>query len=220
PEGPNIGLINSLATFSRIDEFGFLQAPYRVVKDCKLTEEIRYLSADEEEGVVIAAASTLVDKDYNIAEDMVQARRGPSHPLVPKEQVQFMDISPLQVFSVPTVMIPFLENDDANRALMGANMQRQAVPLVRPQVPLVKTGIERRAAHDSASAVFSDVDGEVIDVTARSITIRSHNGEEISYPLRTFVRSNQATCIHQKPVVFNGQKVRAGDPIADGTSTD
>jgi len=219
PEGPNIGLINSLATFSRIDEFGFLQAPYRVVKDCKLTEEIQYLSADEEEGVVIAAASTLVDKKYMIAEDMVQARRGPSHPLVPKEQVQYMDISPLQVFSVPTVMIPFLENDDANRALMGANMQRQAVPLVRPQVPLVKTGIERRAAHDSASAVFSDVDGEVTDVTARSITIASHDGEEISYPLRTFVRSNQATCIHQKPIVYKGQKVRAGDPIADGTST-
>ncbi len=219
PEGPNIGLIGSLATHARADDYGFLLTPYRVVKDGKVTEEVKFLSADEEEGYVIAAASSIVGKDGKLAEEMVQARRAQTHPKVKPEEVEFMDLSPLQVFSVATALIPFLENDDANRALMGANMQRQAVPLLRPDVPIVKTGIEGRAAQDSGAAITSDLDGTVAEVSSKSILIRGYDGEEINYPLRNFLRSNQATCIHQKPIVLKGQTVRAGQPIADGPST-
>jgi len=220
PEGPNIGLIGSMATHASIDDYGFLLAPYRLVKNGKLTEEMRYLSADEEEGVTIASASSEVDADGNFTDELVQVRRGSTHPQVPAAELDYMDISPLQVFSVPTAMIPFLENDDANRALMGSNMQRQAVPLLRPQVPIVKTGIEVRAATDSGAAIVSDLDGVVEDVTAKSITIRGYDGEKATFPLRNFLRSNQATCMHQKPIVSKGQRIRVGDPIADGPSTD
>jgi DNA-directed RNA polymerase subunit beta len=219
PEGPNIGLIGSLATHARIDEYGFLLSPYRIVEDGRVTEDITYLSADEEEKGTIGSASSPVDKEGRFTEDLVQARRATSHPHVPPGEVDYMDLSPLQVFSVATAMIPFLENDDANRALMGSNMQRQAVPLVRPQVPLVKTGIEKRAALDSGAAVTSDVDGVVEGVTAKGITVRGYSGDSAYHPLRTFVRSNQATCIHQKPIVAKGDRVKAGQAIADGPST-
>ncbi|MBV9469693.1 MAG: DNA-directed RNA polymerase subunit beta, partial [Abitibacteriaceae bacterium] len=219
PEGPNIGLIGSLATHARIDEYGFLLSPYRVVKKGKVTNEIKYLSADEEEGVTIASASAIVAEDGTLTEELVQSRRVLAHPKVPPMEADYMDLSPLQVFSVATAMIPFLENDDANRALMGSNMQRQAVPLLRPQVPLVKTGIELRAALDSGAAVVSDVDGVIDDVTAKGIAVRGYDDEVYYHPLRNFVRSNQATCIHQKPIVSKGQRVRAGEPIADGPAT-
>jgi DNA-directed RNA polymerase subunit beta len=219
PEGPNIGLIGSLATHAKVDDYGFLLTPYRVVKNGKVTEEIRFLSAEEEEGVTIASGASGVDLKGNLNDEIVVARRGTQHPSVKPADIDLMDISPLQVFSVPTAMIPFLENDDANRALMGSNMQRQAVPLLRPQVPLVKTGIEARAARDSGSAVVSDVDGVIEDVTAKSITVKSYDGELHHYPMRNFLRSNQGTCIHQKPIVQKGDRVRPDQAIADGTST-
>ncbi|MDF2439558.1 MAG: DNA-directed polymerase subunit beta, partial [Abditibacteriota bacterium] len=219
PEGPNIGLIGSLATHARIDEYGFLLSPYRVVKDGKATNEIKYMSADEEEGVTIGSGSALLNTENEFTEPLIQARRAQAHPLVTPDEIDFMDLSPLQVFSVATAMIPFLENDDANRALMGSNMQRQAVPLVRPQVPLVKTGLEERTALDSGAAVTSDIDGVVEEVNATCIMVRGYEGEVATHPLRTFVRSNQATCIHQKPIVEKGQRVRAGEAIADGPAT-
>ncbi len=219
PEGPNIGLIGSLATHGRIDEYGFLLTPYRVVKNGKVTDEVVYLSADEEERVTIASASAVLDKSGTLTEELVQARRATSHPQVPPGEADYMDLSPLQVFSVATAMIPFLENDAADRALMGSNMQRQAVPLIRPQVPLVKTGIEVRAALDSGAAVTSDIEGVVDDVTAKGIAVRGYDGEVAYHPLRTFVRSNQATCIHQKPIVAKGERVKAGQAIADGPAT-
>lgn len=219
PEGPNIGLIGSLATLAKLDDYGFLQTPYRVVKDSHVTGEVRFLSADEEEGVVIAAASSDVDENGKLTEEMVQARKGSLHPKEFPNVVEYMDMSPLQVFSVATGLIPFLENDDANRALMGANMQRQAVPLLRPDVPMVKTGLERRAAVDSGAAVTTDIDGQVAEVSAKQILIRGYDGDEIAYPLRNFLRSNQATCIHQRAIVAKGQHVRAGQAIADGPST-
>jgi DNA-directed RNA polymerase subunit beta len=219
PEGPNIGLIGSLATHARADDYGFLMTPYRKVKDGILTDEVQFLTADEEEGFVIAAASTNVDEKGRLTDEMVQARKATQHPQVKPTECQYMDMSPLQVFSVATSLIPFLENDDANRALMGANMQRQAVPLLRPDVPLVKTGLERRAAVDSGAAITSDMDGTIKDVSSKSITVAGYDGDEVTYPLRNFLRSNQATCIHQKPIVTKGQRVRAGQAIADGPST-
>lgn len=228
PEGPNIGLIGSLATHARLDDYGFLQTPYRKLEHSegangtiitRLTDQVDYLSADEEENIYIAAASSEVADDRTLTEDLVQARHGSQHPQVEPSKCTYMDLSPLQVFSVATSLIPFLENDDANRALMGANMQRQAVPLLRPDVPMVKTGLERRAAVDSGAAITTDIDGIVAEVSAKSITIRGYDDEEIVYPLRNFLRSNQSTCIHQKPIVQKGSRVIAGQPIADGPST-
>ncbi len=219
PEGPNIGLIGSLATHARADDYGFLMTPYRVVKDGVLTEEVQFLTADEEEGFVIAAASSAVDEKGNFTDEMVQARKATQHPQVTPKECQYMELSPLQVFSAATSLIPFLENDDANRALMGANMQRQAVPLLRPDVPLVKTGLERRIATDSGAAITSDMDGTIKEVSSKSITVEGYDGDEVTYPLRNFLRSNQATCIHQKPIVTKGQRVRSGQAIADGPST-
>ncbi len=219
PEGPNIGLIGSLATHARADDYGFLMTPYRVVKDGVLTEEVQFLTADEEEGFVIAAASSNVNEKGVFLDEMVQARKATQHPQVTPKECQYMELSPLQVFSAATSLIPFLENDDANRALMGANMQRQAVPLLRPDVPLVKTGLERRIAVDSGAAITSDMDGTIREVSSKSITVEGYDGDEVTYPLRNFLRSNQATCIHQKPIVMKGQRVRAGQAIADGPST-
>ena len=190
-----------------------------MVKDGKITNEIKYLQADEEETATIISGSALVREDGSFVDELVQARHAQAHPLVKPEEADYMDLSPLQVFSVATAMIPFLENDDANRALMGSNMQRQAVPLVRPTVPFVKTGLEARSALDSGAAVTCDIDGVVEDVTASSIRVRGYDGEEVTHTLRTFVRSNQATCIHQKPLVEKGQHVKAGSAIADGPAT-
>jgi len=228
PEGPNIGLIGSMATLAKLDDYGFLLSPYRRLRmegnngssKAYLTDEIVYLSADEEENVYIAAASSLVDeKTGELTEEMVQARYGSTHPQIEPTKCTYMDTSPLQVFSVATGLIPFLENDDANRALMGANMQRQAVPLLRPDVPLVKTGIEKRVATDSGAAVTADIDGVISEVSAKNISIQGYDGDEITYPLRTFLRSNQGTCIHQKPIVQKGQRVVQGQALADGPST-
>ena len=226
PEGPNIGLIGSMATLAKLDDYGFLLSPYRKLehRDGRTflsdDRELVYLSADEEENVYIAAASSAVDeKTSELTEEVVQARLGSTHPQIEPSKCVYMDTSPLQVFSVATGLIPFLENDDANRALMGANMQRQAVPLLRPDVPLVKTGIEKRVAIDSGAAVTADIDGVITEVSAKNITLQGYDGDEITYPMRTFLRSNQGTCIHQKPIVQKGQRVSSGQAMADGPST-
>ncbi len=221
PEGPNIGLIGSLSTFARINSFGFIETPYRKVnkETRKVTDEIVYLTADEEEGIIIAQANAPLDEEGAFLESKVNAR-APEIVVVPADRVDYMDVSPKQVFSVATSLIPFLEHDDANRALMGANMQRQAVPLLKAQAPLVGTGIEYKAAKDSGVVVLSKSNGTVERVTANDITIRSDEGNLETYKLLKFTRSNQGTCINQKPIVNRGERVEAGQIIADGPSTD
>jgi DNA-directed RNA polymerase subunit beta len=220
PEGPNIGLISSMATLARVNEFGFIQSPYRRVVNGRVTEEIVYLTADEEDPYHIAPATHPVDENGHLLGPSVLCRQGSRHPEVAPNQVDLIDLAPIQVFSVATGLIPFLENDDANRALMGSNMQRQAVPLIRPQAPLVKTGIEKYAAVDSGAVITAEASGVVAEVDAKRIVVQGHDGERYTYPLRTFVRSNQTTCIHQRPIVRKGQRVRRGEPIADGPATD
>jgi DNA-directed RNA polymerase subunit beta len=225
PEGPNIGLISHLALFAKVDEFGFLRTPYRVVKNGRVTNEIVWLAPDEDERYFIAPADTPLDESGRIIPDRLIVR-GPKpetgesgYMWVDRSQVQFMDASPRQCFSVATNLIPFLEHDDANRALMGSNMQRQAVPLVRPEVPLVKTGMEGRAAQDSGALVIADVDGVVTYVDASRIEVTTRSGERKIYDLRIFRRSNQGTCWHQRPLVSKGQRVKKGDILADGPAT-
>jgi len=220
PEGPNIGLIGSLAMHARVNEFGFIRTPYRRVVDGVVTDEIHYLTADEESKFHIAPANTPVDKNRRIIPEQVIVRYESSYPTVPSKVVEYMDVSATQVFSVASALIPFLENDDANRALMGSNMQRQAVPLLRSSAPLVKTGIERRAALDSRAVVTAKRAGTVRRVTAEQITIEGKDGGIDEYRLMNMLRSNQATCITQRPIVKPGQKVREGDVIADGPCTD
>ncbi|AQS57955.1 DNA-directed RNA polymerase subunit beta [Desulforamulus ferrireducens] len=222
PEGPNIGLIGSLSTYARINTFGFIETPYRIVdrENKRVTDEIRYLTADEEEGHIIAQANAVLDENGYFVEERVNARRGHETLLVPTDRVEFMDVSPKQVFSVATALIPFLEHDDANRALMGANMQRQAVPLLRCQAPVVGTGMEYRAAKDSGVVVISQSSGEVVRVTANEIVIKTDDGRKEHYKLLKFTRSNQGTCINQKPIVSKGERVEAGQIIADGPATD
>ncbi|HOV80626.1 MAG TPA: DNA-directed RNA polymerase subunit beta [Bacillota bacterium] len=221
PEGPNIGLIGSLSTYARINEFGFIETPYRKVNKEKkqVTDEIIYLTADEEENYVIAQANAPLDENGVFRESRVNAR-SPEIVVVPAEEVDFMDVSPKQVFSIATALIPFLEHDDANRALMGANMQRQAVPLIKAQAPLVGTGIEFKAARDSGVVVIARKSGTVERVTAGEITVRTDDGELDRYKLLKFARSNQGTCINQRPIVKRGDRVEAGQIIADGPSTD
>ncbi len=273
PEGPNIGLIGSLATFARVNDLGFIETPYRRVLrevdnraalleghilrenitdpesgrvvaeagatvDKKLakkiaalplkripikpvvTDEIVYQSADEEDRYVIAQANSQLDEGKHFAEDRVTVRYGSRFALERPERIDFMDVSPKQVVSVSTALIPFLEHDDANRALMGSNMQRQAVPLLRPQAPIVGTGMEYQAARDSGLVVIAGRDGEVIRAVATEIVVREDDGTERLYPLINFRRSNQDTCIHQRPIVQTGDRVLAGQVIADGPSTD
>lgn len=222
PEGPNIGLIGSLSTYARINNFGFIETPYRKVdkENKRVTDQISYLTADEEEGHIIAQANAPLDENGYFVEERVNARRGHDTLIVPTDRVEYMDVSPKQVFSVATALIPFLEHDDANRALMGANMQRQAVPLLRAQAPLVGTGIEYRAAKDSGVAPVARNAGEVARVTANEIIIKTDEGRNDTYKLLKFTRSNQGTCINQKPIVAKGEKVEAGQIIADGPSTD
>ncbi len=221
PEGPNIGLIGSLASMATVSEFGFIQTPYRVVKNSKVTDEIIYLDAAEEAQYTIAQASEPVDpKTGKFLNDSVLCRSslGEAVTAAPKD-VEFMDVAPAQIVSVATALIPFLEHNDANRALMGANMQRQAVPLMIPQAPLVGTGLEYRAAIDTGDVVLSKTDGTVIDVDAEKIVIEGKGSRE-EYRLTKFMRSNQGTLIHQKPVVGLGDKVKAQQVLADGSSTD
>ncbi|MBI5905731.1 MAG: DNA-directed RNA polymerase subunit beta [Deltaproteobacteria bacterium] len=226
PEGPNIGLIASLSTFARINEFGFIETPYRVVKDSTVTKEIVFLSAMEEERHVIAQANAAVDaKKGKFLQDVVIARQGGEFAMVRSADVTLMDVSPNQLVSVAASLIPFLEHDDANRALMGSNMQRQAVPLLRTEPPFVGTGMEAVVARDSGAAVAARRNGTVESVDARRIVVRSEEpdsqgkyGADI-YTLVKFRRSNQNTCINQKPIVSLGQKVAAGEVIADGPAT-
>ncbi|TEB08293.1 DNA-directed RNA polymerase subunit beta [Pelotomaculum schinkii] len=221
PEGPNIGLIGSLSTYARINSFGFIETPYRKVdkENKKVTDEIHYLTADEEEGIVIAQANALLDEDGWFIGNRVNARN-PDIVVVPPDRVDYMDVSPKQVFSIATALIPFLEHDDANRALMGANMQRQAVPLLKAQAPLVGTGVEYKAARDSGVVVIAKNSGIVERVTANDIEIRTQSGALDRYKLLKFTRSNQGTCINQKPIVRRNQQVEAGQIIADGPSTE
>lgn len=223
PEGPNIGLIGSLATYARINEFGFMETPYRKVDKANkhVTDDVRYLTADEEDDLVIAQANEPLDENNWFKSKRVIARVHEETMLVDPESVDYMDVSPKQIVSIATAMIPFLENDDANRALMGANMQRQAVPLLRTQAPLVGTGMEYKAACDSGVMVLAKEAGEVTRVTADFIEVRSdETGETTHYKLQKYLRSNQGTCINQVPIVYKGDHVEAKEPIADGPATD
>jgi DNA-directed RNA polymerase subunit beta len=272
PEGPNIGLIGSLATYASINDYGFIQTPYRQVihelpnkveslinrtvsediisskgnvvaskrtlitkeiakkiaslstKTVKVvpfvSEQIVYLTADEEERYAIAQANALLNQSNEFVEDRIGVIRGGKYLKEPADKIDFMDVSPKQVFSVTTSLIPFLEHDDANRALMGSNMQRQAVPLLRPEAPLIATGMEKEVAKYSGQVVFAREDGEVASVDSAQVTIVEENGNEHVYPLMKFVRTNQGTCVNQRPVVSKGDKVEKGQVIADGSATD
>ncbi len=221
PEGPNIGLIGSLASYGRINPFGFVETPYRVVTDGHVTNEIHHLTADEEDSRVIAQANATLDDDDNFVDERVLVRtRGGETVDIPRNEVEYMDVSPRQMVSVATALIPFLEHDDANRALMGANMQRQAVPLIKSDAPLVGTGMEYRAAVDAGDVVTSDVAGVVKEVSADEVVIMTDEGGDKSYRLLKFTRSNQGTCINQRPLVAEGDRVEVGSPIADGPCTD
>jgi len=222
PEGPNIGLIGSLSTFARVNEFGFIETPYRKVDHDRgvVTDVIVYLTADEEEDCVIAQANAPLDEAGRFTQSRVTVRRGADILVVSADEVDYMDVSPKQVVSVATALIPFLENDDANRALMGSNMQRQAVPLLRTEAPLVGTGMEFKVAEDSGVVVLARRAGVVEQVSATGVTVRVAGSEADEYHLMKYARSNQGTCMNQKPVVRSGQRVAAGDVIADGPCTD
>ena len=219
PEGPNIGLINSLATYGRINEYGFIETPYRKVNDCHVTDDIEYLTADVEEKFTIAQANTELDENNMIIQDKVDARRGEENLVVEKESVEYMDVSPKQVVSIATALIPFLEHDDANRALMGTNMQRQAVPLLVTEAPFVGTGMEYRAGYDSCVFAIARHSGIVSYVSANEIHVRGDGGERDVYKLTKFKGSNQGSCMNQHVLVSKGQHVNEGDILADGPST-
>ncbi len=222
PEGPNIGLIGSLASYARVNRFGFIETPYRKVEKGRVTEQIDYLTATEEERFVIAQANAPIKENGSFKNDRVLVRRaGGEVDYVAPSAVDYMDVSPKQLVSVSTALIPFLEHDDANRALMGSNMQRQAVPLLSADAPLVGTGVEQRAAQDSGDMVISTVEGDVVEVTGDEIVVKEKGtNKKHSYPLDKFERSNQGTCMNQKPLVREGDKVKVGDVLADGPSTD
>jgi len=222
PEGPNIGLIGSLATFARVNRFGFIETPYRQVKKGKVTKKVAYLTASEEERYVIAQANAPINHDGSFKNDRVLVRRsGGEVDYVTPSEVEYMDVSPKQLVSIATSLIPFLEHDDANRALMGSNMQRQAVPLLQAEAPLVGTGVEARAAQDSGDMIISPVAGEVVLVTGDEIVVKeTSSNSKHRFELKKFERSNQGTSINQKPLVMEGTKVKEGAVLADGPSTD
>jgi DNA-directed RNA polymerase subunit beta len=227
PEGPNIGLINSLALYAQLNEYGFLETPYRRVADGKVTMKIDYLSAIEEGKYVIAQASATLDAEGKLVDELVSARDNGESVLTSAERIQYMDVAPTQIVSVAASLVPFLEHDDANRALMGANMQRQAVPTLRPEKAFVGTGVERVAAKDSGTVVAAKRGGVVDYVDTNRIVIRVNDKETVSgevgvdiYNLIKYQRSNQNTNIHQRPIVKRGDTVDAEDIIADGASTD
>ena len=221
PEGPNIGLISSLSSFARINEYGFIESPYRKVdkETGTVLDEVVYMTADIEDGFTIAQANEPLDKDNKFIDKKITARHLHDFVEVPPSEIDYMDVSPRQLVSIATSMIPFLENDDANRALMGSNMQRQAVPLIKTESPIVGTGMEYKAAKDSGVVVLAKRDGVVSKVSAKEIVIKCKNGESDTYRLLKFLRSNQGTCINQRPIVSVGEKVKKDDIIADGPST-
>jgi DNA-directed RNA polymerase subunit beta len=233
PEGPNIGLISSLCIHARINDFGFIETPYRKVKNGKVSEEIEFLTAEKEDGVTIAQANAPIDDKGRFVEDRVKARYQSDYPVVEPEKVQYMDVAPNQIVSAAAALIPFLEHDDANRALMGSNMQRQAVPLLVPKAPLVGTGLEEKLARDSRTVIVAERNGIVESVSADSIVVQydiDENSTEaiisfddkrrVEYRLTKFFRTNQDTCINQKPIVSEGQRIKKGDVLADGCATD
>ncbi len=230
PEGPNIGLISSLCVHGVVNEFGFIETPYRIVKDGVVSEEIEYLGAESEDRFIVAQANAPLNEDGTFTNDLVRARIGGDVPLVRPDEVHYMDVAPNQIISPAASLIPFLENDDANRALMGSNMQRQAVPLLRPSAPIVGTGLEGRVARDSRAIIVAEGDGTIEYVDARKITVRYDETPEDAdaafeepvrdYPLVKFRRTNQDTSITQKPLVKAGQRVSKGDVLADGASTE
>ena len=219
PEGQNIGLITSLASYAKINEYGFIMTPYRKVVDCKITDEIVYMTADEEEDYYISQATIDVDKDGYIIDANVPVRFNRDNMIVAKEKVNYIDVSPSQIVSVTTSMIPFMEHDDANRTLMGANMQRQAVPLMITEAPIVGTGVEAAIARDSGCSVVCDIDGVVEYVDAKKIIVKGAT-EKHTYELISYQRSNNETCYNQRPIVHKGEQVHKGEIIADGPSTD
>jgi DNA-directed RNA polymerase subunit beta len=229
PEGPNVGLIASLSTFARVNDYGFIETPYRKVRDGRVTDEVEYLTADREEGFVIAQANAELDGRGRFTTPRVSARHGGNFVMVPPEKIDFMDVSPKQLVGISTALIPFLEHDDANRALMGANMQRQAVPLLRPEAPVVGTGMEYKAAKDSGSVVVARRSGVVESVSADRIIVRADRGDGGDgqngdsgvdiYSLIKFRRSNQNTCLNQRPIVRKGDRVHRDQVIADGPAT-
>ncbi len=220
PEGPNIGLIVSLSTYARVNDFGFIETPYREARDGKVSNRITYLSALDEEPHVIAQANAPIDKDGHFTSEFISARKGGEFIMARAEDVTLMDVSPNQLVSVAAALIPFLENDDANRALMGSNMQRQAVPLIRTEAPIVGTGMESIVARDSGVTILAKAPGVVEGVDATRIVVRNETGGVDIYNLTKFRRSNQNTCLNQKPIVFKGDALEAGQVIADGPSTE
>jgi DNA-directed RNA polymerase subunit beta len=234
PEGPNIGLITSLSTYARINDLGFIETPYRVVKAGRVTDDIRWLSASEEEDYTVAQANAPLDADGKLLDDLVLCRKGDDYPLLPPDRIDFMDVAPEQLVSIAAALIPFLEHDDANRALMGSNMQRQSVPLLFPKAPLVGTGLEEKVARDSGSVILARREGTVTRVTADEIIVDAGEdaaplstdtplarlGRHDRYRVKKFWRTNQDTAINQRPLVFTGQKVAAGEVIADGSATE
>lgn len=220
PEGPNIGLVGHLAGYARLNEFGLLETPYRRVKGGRITDEIVYLDAGSEMRYKIAHAGILTDEEGKIIEERVGARVYGSPGFAKREEIDLVDVSPQQAISIATSLIPFLEHDDANRAMMGSNMQRQAVPCVRPMAPLVATGVETKAAKDSGWIILAEEDGVVEEVDARKITVKDKNGRLHEYPLVSFLRTNAFTAIRQRPVVLKGSKVKRGDILADSSSTE
>ena len=219
PEGANIGLITSLASYAKVDEYGFIMTPYRKVENCKITEQVDYLTADEENDVIISQSTVTTDDDNMMTDNLVSARFRGDTILVKPEQVDYIDVSPQQVVAVTTSCIPFLEHDDATRALMGANMQRQSVPLLKAEAPLVGTGVEYIAARDSGAAIVAKADGIVEYVDAKTIVIKNKTGKD-TYYLANFEESNQDSCYHHRPIVHVGDKVERGHVIADGPSMD
>ena len=216
PEGPNIGLVSHLASFARVNPYGFLETPYYKVEKGQVTSNLVYLNAYQEERYNIASGGVAIDEKGKIIGQKVEARIKGEPGLADRDKIDFIDVSPEQFVSVATSLVPFLANDDANRALMGSNMQRQSVPLINPEPPLVMTGNEKRVAQDSGQAVIAEEDGQVAEVDANHIKIRAKNDKLKTYELRIFIRTNQYTCFHQKPRVEKGQKIKKGDLLADG----